>query len=88
MLDTAFGGALSWSRALTPVANLNLTIRYANELFDEDRQQLIGLGGSLVYQLNDTLDGIFAVNVTRQLADIPTDQFTETVLSIGLQKRF
>src|SRR6266404_5156419 len=87
-LDTAFGGALSWSRALTPVANLNLTIRYANELFGEDRQQLIGLGGSLVYQLNDTLEGIFAVNVTRQLADIPTDQFTEAVLSIGLQKRF
>jgi uncharacterized protein (PEP-CTERM system associated) len=91
-LDTAFGGALSWSRALTRVANLNLTIRYANEQFNgpqfEDNQQLFGLGGSLVYQLNDTLDGIFAVNFTRQLADIPTDQFTETVLSIGLQKRF
>jgi len=41
--------------ALTPVANLNLTIRYANELFGEDRQQLIGLGRSLVYQLNDHL---------------------------------
>jgi uncharacterized protein (PEP-CTERM system associated) len=91
-LDTAFGGALSWSRALTPIVNLNVTVRYANEQFDNgllnDSQELIGLGGSLAYQLNDTLDGILAVNFTRQLADVPTNQFTEMVLSMGLQKRF
>ena len=91
-LDTAFGGALSWSRALTPIVNLNVTVRYANEQFDNgllhDSQELIGLGGSLAYQLNDTLDGILTVNFTRQLADVPTNQFAEMVLSMGLQKRF
>ncbi len=91
-VDSAVGGGLSWGRALTPVAKLNLTARYINEKFGttptEDKVQLFGLGGSLVYQLNDTLDGVFAVNVTRQLADIPTDEFTETVLSVGLQKQF
>ena len=91
-LDTAFGGALSWSRALTPKVNLNVTARYANEQFEvglsDNNQQLIGLGGSLAYQLNDTLDGILTVNFTRQLADAPTNQFSEMVVSVGLQKQF
>jgi uncharacterized protein (PEP-CTERM system associated) len=91
--DTAFGGAVSWGRALTPVANLNLTLRYANEQFDipfqeSDHQQLVGLGGSLVYRLNNMLDGVFTLNYTREFANVPTSAFEETVVSFGLQKHF
>src|SRR5262249_30266922 len=48
--DTAIGGALSWGRVLSPVANINLTVRYANENFDipfeeSDNQQIVGVGG-------------------------------------------
>jgi uncharacterized protein (PEP-CTERM system associated) len=91
--DTAIGGAFSWGRVLSPVANVNLTVRYANENFDipfeeSDNQQIVGVGGSLVYHLNDTLDGILTLNYARQFADIPTNSFQETVLSLGLQKRF
>jgi len=71
---------------------MDLTARYANEQFDlgssDNNQQLIGLGGSLEYQLNDTFKGILGVNFTRQLADIPANQYSETIISIGLQKRF
>jgi uncharacterized protein (PEP-CTERM system associated) len=90
--DTAIGAAVNWGRALTPAANLNVTLRYLNEEFNTvqnlDHQQLIGLGGSIVYHLNDTLDGILDLNVTRQFADIPNNNFLESVISVGLQKHF
>ena len=91
--DTAVGGAFSWGRALSPLTNLNLTVRYANENFDipfqqADHLQLAGVGGSLLYHLNDTLDGILTLNYTRQFSDIPTNSIEETVVSVGLQKRF
>ena len=90
--DSIFLHNGSANRALTPDANLNVTARYANEQCDvglsDNNQQLIGLGGSLAYQLNDTLDGILTVNFTRQLADAPTNQFSEMVVSVGLQKQF
>lgn len=92
-VDTAFGGGASWGRALSPVAKLTLSLRYANQQFDiplqeSDQQQLIGAGGSLVYNLNDTLDGVLTLNYTRQFANISTNAFEETVLSVGLQKHF
>jgi len=72
---------------------MNLTLRYANENFDipfqqQNHEQLVGVGGSLVDHLNDTVDGILALNYTRQFADIPTNSFQEMVMSVGLQKRF
>jgi uncharacterized protein (PEP-CTERM system associated) len=90
--DTAIGGALSWGHELSPVTDLSVTLRYANEDFEEplrtNHLQLVGLGGTLVYQLNDTVDGILALNFTRQFSDNPTSEFVETVISLGLQKRF
>lgn len=72
---------------------MNLTLRYANENFDtpfqpQDHEQVVGVGGSLVYHLNDTVDGILTLNYARQFADIPTNSFQEMVMSVGLQKRF
>jgi uncharacterized protein (PEP-CTERM system associated) len=91
--DTAGGGAFSWGRALSPSTNVNLTVRYANENFDipfqeADHVQLAGLGGSLIYHLTDTVDGVLLLNYTRQFSDIPTNAFEETVVSLGLTKRF
>ncbi len=92
-VDTAWGGALSWGRALSPVTDLTLGLRYANQQFDvpmgqSDHQQLVGVGGSFVYHLNDTLDGVLTLNYTRQYANVPASSYEETVLSVGLQKRF
>ena len=72
---------------------MNLTLRYSNENFDtpfqpQDHEQVVGVGGSLVYHLNDTVDGIFTLNYARQFADIPTNSFQEMVMSVGLQRRF
>lgn len=91
--DTAIGGALSWGRVLNPFANIDLTVRYANENFDipfgeSDNQQIVGVGGSFVYHLNDTVDGVLTLNYSRQFSDEPSNSFEETVLSLGLQKRF
>jgi uncharacterized protein (PEP-CTERM system associated) len=90
--DRAIGGAVNWGRALTPAADLNLTVRYVDEQFatgfSNDHQQLVGIGGSLAYQLNDALEGILALNFTRKFADVPSNEFVETVVSVGLQKRF
>jgi uncharacterized protein (PEP-CTERM system associated) len=91
--DTAVGGVFNWGRALSPSANLNLTVRYANENFDipfqeTDHLQLAGVGGSLLYHLNDTLDTILTLNYTRQFSNVPTNSVEETVVSVGLQKRF
>lgn len=90
--DMAAGGALSWSRLLTPITTLNLTARYRYDSFDTlegtDDQQLVGAAASLVYQLNETLDGVFALSFTRQFADLSANQFSEAVITIGLVKRF
>jgi uncharacterized protein (PEP-CTERM system associated) len=91
--DTAFGGAVGWGRALTPVTNVSLGARYADEQFDvpmgqSDHLQLVGVGGSLVYHLNETVDGVLTLNYTRQFSDLPGNSYEETVLSAGLQKRF
>jgi uncharacterized protein (PEP-CTERM system associated) len=90
--DRAFGGAVSWKRALSRVTDFSLTARYANQEFDtglnDEHQQLFGVGGSLVYHMNETLDGVIAANITRQLSDLQTDEFTEAVISLGLRKQF
>jgi uncharacterized protein (PEP-CTERM system associated) len=90
--DHAFGGAVNWGRLLTPVATLNLTLRYRNEKFDfsssTEQDQAIGAGASLVYHLNETLDGVAAFDFTRQFSDVPRNEFAESVISLGLQKRF
>jgi uncharacterized protein (PEP-CTERM system associated) len=93
--DTAFGGSVGWTRVLTPNANMSLSLRYADELLDippgqgqSDHLQLIGAGGSFVYHLNDTVDGVLTLNYTRQYSEIPGDSYGEGVMSVGLQKRF
>jgi hypothetical protein len=48
---------------------------------------LTDVGGSLVYHLNDTVDGILTLNYTRQFANIFTNSSQEMVVSVGLQKR-
>jgi len=93
--DTAFGGLAGWTRMLSPNANMSLSLRYADELFDfppgqgqSNHSQLIGGGGSFVYHLNDTVDGVLTLNYTRQFSNIPTNSYGEGVVSVGLQKRF
>jgi uncharacterized protein (PEP-CTERM system associated) len=90
--DRAVGGALNWGRELSRLTTLNLTLRYRDTTFDvpgaPDHQQLVGAGASLVYHMNETLDGIGAVNYTRQFADIPDNEFSELIVSFGLAKHF
>jgi len=93
--DTAFGASAGWTRVLTPNANMSLSLRYADELLDippgqgqSDHLQLIGGGGSFVYHLNDTVDGVLTLNYTRQFSEIPANNYGEGVMSVGLQKRF
>lgn len=90
--DTAVGGALNWSHLLTPITTLSLTARYSYGKFetveDTDDQQLVGAAASVVYQLNETLDGVLALTFTRQFADLRSNEFVEAVVSIGLVKRF
>jgi hypothetical protein len=43
----------------------------------------VAAGVSLVHNLNATLDGVIAVNFARQFADLESDEFVETVVSIG-----
>jgi uncharacterized protein (PEP-CTERM system associated) len=91
--DTAYGGSAGWTRVLTPNANISLSARYADELLDvpqgqSDHLQLIGAGGSFVYHLNDTVDGVFTLNYTRQFSEVPGNSYGEGVMSVGLQKRF
>jgi uncharacterized protein (PEP-CTERM system associated) len=90
--DKAIGGALSWSHTLTPLMEMSLTTRYRFETFDVDDdttdQQLVGAAASLVYHLNETLDGVLGLTFTRQFADEKDDEFIESVVSIGLTKRF
>jgi uncharacterized protein (PEP-CTERM system associated) len=91
--DHAIGGAISWGRLITPLAALNLTLRYRDATFDfspgnNEHQQIVGVGTSLVYQMNESLDGIAAFNFTRQFDSVPENEFQEGVFSVGLQKRF
>ena len=88
----AAGGALNWSHLLTPITTLSLTGRYRYDSFENpegtDNQQLVGTAASVVYQLNETLDGVVALSFTRQFADLRSNEFVEAVVSIGLVKRF
>jgi uncharacterized protein (PEP-CTERM system associated) len=90
--DTAFGGSLNWAHQLNEVASLNLTARYRYETFDGpfggDHVQLVGAGAALVNNLADNLDAVIAVNFTKQFADKSDNEFVETVVSLGLIKRF
>jgi uncharacterized protein (PEP-CTERM system associated) len=93
--DTVFGGSVGWNRVLNPNANMSFSLRYADELFDfppgqgiSNHSQLIGAGGSFVYHLNDTVDGVLTLNYTRQFSDVPGNSYGEGVMSVGLQKRF
>jgi uncharacterized protein (PEP-CTERM system associated) len=90
--DTAAGGALNWAHLLTPVTSLSLTARYRYDKFETvegtDDQQLIGASASVLYHLNETLDGVIGVSFTRQFADVRSNEFAEAVVSIGLVKRF
>jgi uncharacterized protein (PEP-CTERM system associated) len=90
--DTATGGSVTWAHRLDELTTLDLTARYRYETFDDesniDHTQLIGAGATLVENLNENLDAVFAVNLTKQLADTEDDRFVETVVSMGLIKRF
>jgi uncharacterized protein (PEP-CTERM system associated) len=90
--DTAIGGGANWRHRLSPVLTLNVTARYRHESFDRasgtDDQDLVGAGASIVQNLNATLDGVLAVNYSRQFANKSDDKFSETVVSVGLVKRF
>jgi uncharacterized protein (PEP-CTERM system associated) len=90
--DKAVGGALNWAHTLTPLMTMSLTARYRFDSFDVDDdtndQQLVGAAASLVYHLNETLDGVFGLTFTRQFADEKDNEFIESVVSIGLTKRF
>jgi uncharacterized protein (PEP-CTERM system associated) len=90
--DTAFGGSLNWAHQVSEVTSFNVTARYRHETFDSsfDREhvQLVGAGAALVNNLDETLDAVFAVNFTKQFADKSDDEFVETVVSLGLIKRF
>lgn len=90
--DTAIGGSFNWAHQLSEVTNLNVGVRYRHEEFDtssgSEWVQLIGGGVSLVNNLNEDLDAVLAVNFTKQFAEQPDDEFVETVVSVGLLKRF
>ena len=90
--DTAVGGAVGWKRQLSRITEMSLAARYSNQQFNgglsDDHQQVFGVGGSFVYHMNESLDGVLTLNYTRQLADVSTNDFSETVISLGLQKRF
>ena len=91
--DTSVGGAIGWRRQLSRVTDLSVTARYANQKFEggtggDDNQQIFGVGSSLVYHMNDALDGVLNIYLTRQLADNPDNEFSEAIVSVGLQKHF
>jgi hypothetical protein len=90
--DTAAGGSVSWGHRLDELTTFGLTARYRYERFDDDSGidhiQLLGAGATLTENLNENLDAVLAVNLTKQLADTEDDRFIETVISMGLIKRF
>jgi uncharacterized protein (PEP-CTERM system associated) len=90
--DTAIGAGANWRRRLSPVSTLNATARFRYESFETrsgtEDQYLVGVGGSIVRNLNETLDAALIVNFTKQFADESDDEFTEAVVSVGLVKRF
>jgi uncharacterized protein (PEP-CTERM system associated) len=90
--DTAGGGSLNWGRELSRLATLNLTLRFLDADYDisgaTQHQQTVGAGASLVYHMNDTLDGIANLEYTRQFSDVADNEFSEAVISFGLAKRF
>jgi len=90
--DTAGGGELNWGRALSRLTNLNLTFRFRDADFDvpgaPESQQIVGAGTSLIYHMNETLDGVVSLEYTRQFSNVPDDEFSEAVISFGLAKRF
>ena len=90
--DTAYGANLTWAHQLRETTSFSITARYRHETFDDtaasEKVQLVGAGAALVENLSETLDGVLAVNFTKQFSDEPADKFTETVVSLGLIKRF
>jgi hypothetical protein len=90
--DTAFGGSFNWEHQLSRDTQLNVSARYRYENSDtalgSDWVQLVGGGVSLVNNLNEDLDAVLGVNFTKQFAERSDDEFVETVVSIGLVKRF
>jgi uncharacterized protein (PEP-CTERM system associated) len=90
--ETAFGGAVNWQRQISPLSRLNFIARYRHAETDDrsqdDTVRLMGAGASVIHSLSENVDGVFAVNYSRQLADEREDEFSEAVVSIGLTKRF
>jgi uncharacterized protein (PEP-CTERM system associated) len=89
--DTATGGAINFNRALSPVTNLNLTLRYTHIDFSGDNPQTDDVAGgsaSLSYRLNETLDAVASTTYTRAFSSDADDEFSELVFAIGLRKTF
>ena len=90
--ETAMGGAVNWQRQISPLSRFDFTARYRHAEFDDrsqdDTVRLMGAGASVIHSLGKSVDGVLAVNYSRQLADEREDEFSEAVVSIGLTKRF
>lgn len=85
------GVSLNFGRELTPVDNLNLTLRYLGTNYgtsDGRKDSLYGGGTGLVHRFSDSLQATVDYNILVRNSNLPNNGSVENVVSVGLLKSF
>jgi len=92
--DTAIGGAISYTRELTPVLNCNVDFEFTDHKstgavgFGAEHAKVINTSVLLEYRLSDTATAKLAGTYLRRSSSIPANNSTTTQVSVGVKKEF
>ncbi|HYE98228.1 MAG TPA: hypothetical protein VEJ18_04920, partial [Planctomycetota bacterium] len=90
-LEEAYGAAANWTRDLSRVTDLSVTLRYRNVRrtgADLERERVYFAGLRLGYELGPTLRLAGGYDFVRRTSSRPGRDMTENVALVGLKKTF
>jgi hypothetical protein len=88
--EDRFGLSLGYRRPIIPLLTFRSTVRYQYETFDEDNvdQETASLDVGLTYEITRDLGVTGRIGHTSRTSDVPTSEYEENWVVIGLDYRF
>lgn len=88
--EDRLGLSVGYRRPVIPLVSFSTTLRYQYETFDEDNvdQETVSLGIGLTYEVTRDLGVTGRIGHTSRTSDVPTSEYEENWILIGLDYRF